>query len=235
VGEHFPQRLARALRVQIPDGVDDRRHRDVDDAFLRAEPAELRVAGQVAPERRRRRHDVVERAADHERLVGADRAGADLVAAADGEGEAVAFEPRVRVQDDVGGGIVGIGVDGIGAGLRQRRRKTEVDDLQAGDLHALTDRTRSSVTAATMMPPVTICWTQLASPFCEHPIWMTVMIAAPMIVPATVPRPPDRLPPPMMTAAITSSSRPMATVGSPTDSFENCSSPAMPASAAPSV
>ena len=83
-----------------------------------------------------------------------------------------------------------------------------------------------------MMLPVTICCTQLASPFCVQPIWMIVMIAAPMIVPATVPRPPVRLPPPMMTAAMMSSSRPTATVGSPTDSFENCSSPAMPTSAA---
>src|SRR5206468_9361489 len=51
-------------------------------------------------------------------------------------------------------------------------------------------------------------------------------------VPATVPRPPKRLPPPMMTAAITSSSRPTATVGSPTDSFENCRTPPAPANAA---
>ena len=36
-----------------------------------------------------------------------------------------------------------------------------------------------------MMPPVTICWTQFGSPCCEQPIWMIVMIAAPMIVPAT--------------------------------------------------
>ena len=37
---------------------------------------------------------------------------------------------------------------------------------------------------ATMMPPVTICWTQFGSPCCEQPIWMTVMIAAPKTVPS---------------------------------------------------
>src|SRR5438552_920100 len=58
------------------------------------------------------------------------------------------------------------------------------------------------------------------------------MMVAPTRVPATVPRPPKRLPPPMMTAAITSSSRPTATVGSPTDSFENCRTPPAPANAA---
>ena len=67
------------------------------------------------------------------------------------------------------------------------------------------------------MAPVTICWTQLGSPRCAHPIWITDIVAAPRIVPGTVPRPPARLPPPMMTAAITSSSRPSAAVGSPTD------------------
>ncbi len=75
------------------------------------------------------------------------------------------------------------------------------------------------------MPPVTICWTQFGQPFCGQPIWMTAMMAAPIIVPSTVPRPPARLPPPMITAAMTSSSRPTATVGSPTESFENCSTP----------
>ena len=87
----------------------------------------------------------------------------------------------------------------------------------------------------TMMPPVTICCTQFGRPCCEQPIWMTAMIAAPATVPTTVPLPPSRLPPPMITAAMTSSSRPTATVGSPTDSFENCSTPASPASAADSV
>ena len=31
-----------------------------------------------------------------------------------------------------------------------------------------------------MMLPVTICCTQFGRPFCEQPIWMTVMIAAPI-------------------------------------------------------
>src|SRR4029453_4549881 len=59
--------------------------------------------------------------------------------------------------------------------------------------------------------------------------------AAPPLLPIAVPLPPGRLPPPMITAAITSSSRPTATVGSPTDSRENCSTPATPASAAVSA
>ena len=33
------------------------------------------------------------------------------------------------------------------------------------------------------MAPVTICWTQLGSPRCAHPIWITDIVAAPRIVP----------------------------------------------------
>ena len=86
-----------------------------------------------------------------------------------------------------------------------------------------------------MMLPVTICCTQLARPCCEQPMATTDMMVAPSTVPSTVPLPPVRLPPPMMTAAITSSSRPTATVGSPTESFENCITPARPAKAAESA
>src|SRR5206468_11802565 len=94
---------------------------------------------------------------------------------------------------------------------------------------------RSNATAPTMMVPVTICCTQFGNPCCEQPIWITAMIAAPASVPTTLPLPPRRLPPPMITAAMTSSSRPTATVGSPTDSLENSITPASPARAAPIV
>src|SRR5207245_7431643 len=67
-------------------------------------------------------------------------------------------------------------------------------------------RQRSRATARTMMVPVTICCTQLARPYCEQPMATTDMIVAPSTVPSTVPLPPVRLPPPMITAAITSSS-----------------------------
>ena len=52
-------------------------------------------------------------------------------------------------------------------------------------------------TATTMIPPVTISWTQLGRPICDVPARMTVMMKAPTSVPTTVPSPPERLPPPM--------------------------------------
>ena len=69
--------------------------------------------------------DVVETAADDvvlQRVHGGDD---DLVAAAVGEGEAVAVEPGVRVQDDVGGGVVAE-IEGVGAVLLQRGREADV-------------------------------------------------------------------------------------------------------------
>src|SRR6185312_4760511 len=41
VDEQLPERLAFGLRVEIPDGVDDGGRRQVDGAFVRADPAQL--------------------------------------------------------------------------------------------------------------------------------------------------------------------------------------------------
>ena len=79
---------------------------------------------------------------------------------------------------------------------------------------------------------MTICCTQFGSPFCEQPIWMIVMIAAPMM------RADDGAASARQAAAADDDRgddvelETDATVGSPTDSFENCSSPATPANAA---
>ena len=54
------------------------------------------------------------------------------------------------------------------------------------------------------------------------------MMSAPTTEPNTLPSPPSRLPPPITTAAITSSSVPIATVGSPWRSRDSCITPASP-------
>ena len=86
----------------------------MDHAFLGPEPAQLRVARQRPPERGGLGEDLVDVAADDQRREGADRLGADLVAAADREREAVPLEAAVGVEDHVGGGVVGILVDRVG-------------------------------------------------------------------------------------------------------------------------
>ena len=75
-------------------------------------------------------------------------------------------------------------------------------------------RTRSSATAATMIAPVMISCTQLSTPSLAQPLSITVISKAPASVPTIEPSPPDRLAPPITTAAMTSSSRPCAVVGS---------------------
>ena len=49
VGQQLPERLAFRLRPQVPDRVDDGGRRQVDHAFLRADPAQLADRRRSAP------------------------------------------------------------------------------------------------------------------------------------------------------------------------------------------
>src|SRR5262249_23704800 len=190
---------------------------------------QLRVGRQPAPERREIGGDVLQPPADDEMAGRVDGGGAHFVAAAARGRQALGFHAAVGAKHDKRRRGIRVGVDRSGGGRRARGGEPEVDDVEAANEHVCLQR--SSATANTMIAPVTICCTQFGSPCCEQPIWMMAMIAAPAIVPTTLPLPPRRLPPPMMTAAITWSSSPWATVGSPTDSFENAIRPARAASA----
>src|SRR5579884_2684472 len=107
---------------------------------------------------------------------------------------------------------------------------------QASRFHAVPlRRSRSRATAATIMHPVNTSLTQFGTPFMLSPLRMTVISNAPARDPRTLPCPPERLPPPMTTAAMMSSSIPLAAVGSPTVSRLNCIRPAKPVSNPPSV
>ena len=71
---------------------------------------------------------------DHELAHRLDRRAADLVAAADGEGEAVTFEcRRVGRQDDIGGRIVGVRVHRIRTVELRGGGKAQVEYLQSSD------------------------------------------------------------------------------------------------------
>ena len=94
----------------------------------------------LSPVRRREKAAVSARTSsrsepDHQRRQRVDRRDLDLGTAAGGEREAVALEPvrRVGAQDRVGGGVVGIDVDGVGAVEQLRRRKADVGGLERGD------------------------------------------------------------------------------------------------------
>ncbi|GAB3995002.1 hypothetical protein GCM10029992_11060 [Glycomyces albus] len=81
--------------------------------------------------------EVVDLAADDvlgERL---DRRAADVVAASDGEGEAVAFAAVVGVQDDVGRRVVGVGVHRVGAVEAARSGEADVHYVHGGNSQRL--------------------------------------------------------------------------------------------------
>src|SRR5699024_11105622 len=110
VGEDLPYGSAERSGVQIPEGVDERGRGHVDHALLGAEPAQLRIAGEGAGEWAEPFGQVVDVDADDVVGQGVDRGDADLVAPTDREREAVALEVTVGLENDVGGGVVRIGV-----------------------------------------------------------------------------------------------------------------------------
>ena len=88
---------------------------EMDRALLRADPPQLAVRDEAAPEPAHIADDPVERAADDERLERADGGDAHLRAATAREGQPVPLDAVVRVgaEHDVGGRIVRVGVHRI--------------------------------------------------------------------------------------------------------------------------
>ena len=107
----------------------------MDDALLRAEPAQLAVGDEAPPEAAHVGDDPLERAADDERLERASRRDADLGAATARERQPVPFEAVVgsRAQNDVRGRVVGIGVHRVRAVEPARRREANVARFERRD------------------------------------------------------------------------------------------------------
>ncbi len=133
-GNEPPDGLSGVLGPEIPHRVDDRSGGEVHGALVGPDPPQLAVSRQVAPEAGRVLPDPVEVEAHDEMLHGEDGRTADVVAAADREGEAVPFEAGpVRLQDHVGGGVVGIRVHGVRPVEGGRGRETQIEGAQIGD------------------------------------------------------------------------------------------------------
>ncbi len=138
VDEELPERLALELRPEVPDRVDNGCGREMDHALLRAEPAELAVRHEAAPEAAHVGPDPVEALAHDERLEGMDRGDADLGAPAARERQPVTVDPVVTIgaQDHVRGGVVRIGVHRVGPVEPARRREADVVRLEPDDRRA---------------------------------------------------------------------------------------------------
>jgi len=107
----------------------------VDHAFVRTDPAQLVVARHASPEARRVLANPVELEPFDQRRERLDRSAAELVAAADREGQAVTGESgAVGVENAVGDGIIRSGVHCIGAVELARCRKADVERPELGDL-----------------------------------------------------------------------------------------------------
>ena len=130
VGEQLPQRLAFGFRVQIPDGIHDGSQRQMDDALLGAEPSQLRIAREQAPEPRKIGRDVGELPPDDKVTKCLDAGDTDLVAASDGECESVAFEIAIRPEYHVRRRVIRIDVHCVGSGVGVRGREPQVEDAQ---------------------------------------------------------------------------------------------------------
>ena len=134
VGDEPPHRLALGLGPQVPHGIHHRGGRQVDRPLVRPDPAQLAVASDVVPEAAHVLGDPAQVEADHQMLQRADGGAADLVAAADGERQAVPFEPGlVGVEDDVGRRVVGVRVHRVGAVEMRRGREAHVHDAQGAN------------------------------------------------------------------------------------------------------
>ena len=134
----FQTGLPSAFAQRSQAAFDDRGRREVDDALLRAEPAELRfvreAAARSAPISLRRSSSVTPTTSGESARTAAQH---DLVAAAEGEGHAVAAQVAVRFQHDVGRRVVGVGVHGVGAGEGARGRGADVPDDEVCDASQL--------------------------------------------------------------------------------------------------
>ena len=133
VGEQLPEGFVFGLGVEVPDGVDEGGGARWMTPF--SGPSQRNWVSPVSWRVKARKSPVMELRVRSDDVAGEvlERLDARVGAAAEGEGEAVAFERGVGLEDAVGGGVVGVFVDGVGADLLARGGKAEIDDADAGD------------------------------------------------------------------------------------------------------
>src|SRR5690606_26418982 len=117
------------------------------------------------------------------------------------------------------------------------RARLDPDDVPGGalghDRRCALLRRRWATTTRARKAPLTTCWNaEVRVPTWLIRLWITPSSSTPAIVPVMPPAPPVSRVPPMTTAAMASSSRPMPRMVTPDDSRAALSAPASPASRA---
>ena len=133
LAEQLPDGLAGPAGRQIPDGVDDGAGRHVHRPLLRPQPAQLAVADQPTGEGPQVGDRLVHVHARHQRFERLDRRRLQVVAATDGEDQAVAHLAARGPQHQVGRGVVGERVHRVGTVALPRGGEPYVVDLQRDD------------------------------------------------------------------------------------------------------
>ena len=130
VHQQFPQWLALELRPQVPNGIDDRSGRQVHRALLRADPAQLRIAGDVTVKRAHVGSELGNVAPDQQRLQGSDGRDHDLLTAPNRERQPVTGFGAIRVQNHVRCAVIRVGIHRVRAVEQARSRKANVSHLE---------------------------------------------------------------------------------------------------------
>ncbi len=100
-------------------------------ALVRADPAQLAIAGQVTPELARGREEIIHRGADHQMTHGKNSLTANVIAATNGEGKPVAFQRFViRIEDDISCRVVRVRIHRVGTVQTLRSREAQIEDAQ---------------------------------------------------------------------------------------------------------
>jgi hypothetical protein len=167
LGQQPPDRFSGTAPVEVPDGVDDRRSGRVDGPLLRAQPAQLAVAGQPPGEAAEIGQYLLHRQLYDQRGQVPYGGDLDVVAASHGEGESVTLVRGARTDRHIGGRVVGLGVPGVGAVELPGGREPDVEGLDRAD--QLTHRAKhlrlggASAVSAPWRPPIVVCQTDVLS------------------------------------------------------------------------
>src|SRR5947207_9312284 len=92
IDEQFPQRLAFGFGVEVPDGINERRSRQVNDALLRPQPTHLTVTSDLVPEGAKVFRDRFQRPSLHVMFQRMDRGDADFFSAPVSEREPISSQ-----------------------------------------------------------------------------------------------------------------------------------------------
>ena len=134
LAQQQPQRLLLTAGADVPQGVHQATAGHVGDALLGAEPAQLRVVDQPAGRITQVVDEFVGVPADEQLPVAVHGGGDQFIAAAAVEDQPVAGFAVVGAHFDIGGGVVGVDVDGVRAVELEGGGEADVGGADGGDL-----------------------------------------------------------------------------------------------------